>query len=688
MPLAAQTPARSRRRGRASASALVTLLVGLLLLPITPDAARGAGAAGQFVLRCLYSHTLMDDPIVLPGQPGLSHSHDFFGNTTADAWSTLESLLQGDTTCRVPSDTAGYWTPTAYLGSQPIQPTVMRVYYLGSNADVETIPPGLQMIGGRRDATSAAENPHVRWSCGETKTVKTPRLSSPYDCTWWADQYAFVDGVIAIVDLPNCWDGIGLAPESVTYPVGGVCPAGFGHVLPRISERVHYGILDPLNPDGSVALTLSSGPYWTFHADFWNTWQQSRLDQLVADCIQARVHCGSVDASGELDWTRQFGTSRYDLVYAAAAVGDEVYVAGFTNFALDGQDYHHRYDAFVRKYDADGTERWTRQFGSSGVDQVLAIAADEAGVTLVGSTDGRLPKQQAAGGVDVLVARFGARGRELWVRQLGTRADDRATAVVDSSNGPVIAGSTEGALGERRGGRSDAFLAQLDPSGEVSWVRQFGTPFADEALGLALSGGVLYAVGWTTGPFHGEYLGGASDGFVSAFDRTGGLLWDKQVGTAGTDRLIAVAERASNVFVAGATDGALPRQIAAGGLDAFVARIDADGATHWLRQFGSRGDDEAVALVADNEGVYVGGSALGALPDAVMLGEWDGFVRKYMANGTQMWTRQIGTTDYDRVYGLSLGPTGLYLAGTTHGAFEGFTNAGDRDAFLMRVAFS
>ncbi len=639
------------------------------------------------MLRCEYSHTLMDDPIVAPGQPGASHSHDFFGNRTVDAFSTVDSMLEGATTCRVPSDTAGYWTPTVSLGSEQIQPSVMRIYYLGTaGRDVETIPAGLQMIGGSKVATAPEENPHVRWSCGETKGVKTPRSSIPYDCTWWASQYPFVDGLIAMVDLPNCWDGVGLTPDSVTYPVGGVCPAGFGHVLPRISERVHYGIMNPTNPDGSVALTLSSGPYWTFHADFWNTWQQERLDQFVSDCIDAHVHCGSVDASDEIAWTRQFGTSRYDLAYAAGvAEGGDVYVAGFTNFALDGQRYHHHYDAFVRKYDADGNERWTRQFGSSGVDQALAIAVDEGGVTVAGSTDGRLPNQPAAGGVDIFVARFGPSGRQLWVRQFGTKGDDRATAVVSTDEGPIVAGSTGGALAARQGGTSDAFLAQLDASGDLSWVRQFGTPDADEALGLSAREGVLYAVGWTAGSYHGAFLGGSSDGFVSAFDRRGEPLWKQQLGSAGSDRLTAVVARSSGVFVAGSTDGVLEDQAASGALDAFAAKIDTDGGIRWIRQFGSRGDDEAVAIAADSQGLYVAGSALGPLPDAVGLGEWDGFVCKYLANGTQMWTRQLGTTDYDRVYGLSLDPAGLNLTGTTHGAFEGFANAGDRDVFLLRA---
>lgn len=668
---------------------VVLPVVVLMLLPLAVAPARGAAGQGQFVLRCLYSHTLPDDPIVVPGQPGASHSHDFFGNITVNADSTLESMLAGDTTCRVPSDTAGYWAPTAYLNGVPIRPTVMRIYYLGVGAgseDIESFPVGLQMVGGNRDATSGLENPQVRWSCGETKDVKTPRSKTPYDCSWWADRYPFVDGVIAVVDFPSCWNGTGLGPDSVAYPSAGRCPTGFSHALPRISERIHYGVMDPVNDDGTMALTLASGPYWTYHADFWNTWQQARLDQLVQQCIVARVHCGAVDASSEVDWTHQFGTPRYDLAWASATDTQNVYVAGFTNFALPGQRYHHRYDAFVRKYDGEGEVRWTRQFGSSGIDQILAIAADEAGVTVVGSTDGRIEKQESSGGSDVLVARFGPSGRRLWLRQFGTRGVDRATAVA-SGERPIIAGVTGGTLGKRQGGPSDAFVAQLDETGEVVWLRQFGTGAADEALGLAVRGDRVYVTGWTGGAFQGDFLGGASDGFVMAFNRAGAPRWRRQLGSTGADRVTGVTARADGLFLAGSTDGVLLDQEPAGGLDAFVAKVDENGHQLWIRQFGSTLDDEAVAVAANAKGVYVAGSANGALPDGELLGEWDGFVRKYLPNGQQIWTRQLGTTDYDRVYGLSVERTGLYLTGTTHGAFDGFENAGDRDVFVIRVGF-
>ena len=98
---------RSRRVGVIAAVVVGSLVVGSLVTP--PFKAKAAGAVGQFVVRCRYTHTLQDDPILFPGQPGGSHSHDFFGNVSADAFSTVNELLSSRTTCRPSSDTAPYW---------------------------------------------------------------------------------------------------------------------------------------------------------------------------------------------------------------------------------------------------------------------------------------------------------------------------------------------------------------------------------------------------------------------------------------------------------------------------------------------------------------------------------------------------------------------------------------------------
>jgi hypothetical protein len=206
---------------------LIVLALGAtILVPIAPPA-DAATRTGNFVVSCRYSHSLPDDPIVFPGLPGASHLHDFFGNITTTAASTAESMLAGTALCKEVNDTAGYWAPTGYMNGVPVTPLVMRIYYLGQpNEPLETIPPGLQMIGGNKDATSPAENPHVRWFCGSTIGFKTPLLDKPYDCSSWADLYGFVEGSSASWTCRAAGTGWGCARERHVQG-GPVMPSGF-----------------------------------------------------------------------------------------------------------------------------------------------------------------------------------------------------------------------------------------------------------------------------------------------------------------------------------------------------------------------------------------------------------------------------------------------------------------------------
>ncbi|MGQ0670021.1 MAG: DUF1996 domain-containing protein [Actinomycetota bacterium] len=670
---------------RRGAAALCLIVVASMAAPARAD----GPAIGQFVVRCGYSHSLPDDPIVLPGQPGASHLHDFFGNTTTDAFSSQASLLAGQTTCAVPSDTAGYWAPAAYLNGVQLTPLVMRIYYLGeANADVETIPAGLQIVGGNPQARGAAENPHADWFCGETKNVKTPRMERPYDCTPYA-AYSFVDGVVGIVDMPSCWDGVGLTREHVVYPVNGACPAGFGHVLPRLSQRIHYGVMNPLNSDGTVALSLASGSYFTFHSDFWNAWQQPRLDQLVADCLVAHVHCGAIGVAPEVEWTVQLGTTRLD-VGNAIAVGSSggAYVGGFTNLALPGQEHHRLSDAFVSRYAADGSPLWTRQFGTSGVDQILALAAGGSGVYVAGFTDGRLPGQTQVGGTDAFVRRYRPDGSVAWTRQFGTRRTDQALAIEVRGGSVYVAGRTDGVFrGQSRRGGVDAFVRRYDVSGRLAWTRQFGSAGSDEALGIAAGDGGVYVSGSVGGAFAGSGSGGL-DAFLRRYEADGDRGWTRRFGTAGDDEAAGVDVRGTGVFVAGTAGGALGGEVGLGGADAFLRRYDADGVHVWTRQFGTPGTDGAAAVAAVPSGVHVAGTTDGAFVDQILLGETDGWVRKYRANGAEDWTRQLGTPDHDEALAVALDASGVYLTGLTHGTFEGQVNAGDRDVFVMKLRFT
>ena len=74
---------------------VLALAVAAALFPAVRAPAAAAG--GGFVIFCGYSHSLMDDPIVDPGQPGASHMR-VSGSTFARAFAGLirMSVLKRD----------------------------------------------------------------------------------------------------------------------------------------------------------------------------------------------------------------------------------------------------------------------------------------------------------------------------------------------------------------------------------------------------------------------------------------------------------------------------------------------------------------------------------------------------------------------------------------------------------------
>jgi hypothetical protein len=104
------------------------------------------------------------------------------------------------------------------------------------------------------------------------------------------------------------------------------------------------------------------------------------------------VSVAPVAAAQSVQWLRQFGTTGTDFAFGAAADSTGVYVVGNVfNAALPGQTLVGSTDAFIRKYDANGIELWTRQFGTTVGDDARAVAVFDGGIYVVGFAGGVLP---------------------------------------------------------------------------------------------------------------------------------------------------------------------------------------------------------------------------------------------------------------------------------------------------------
>ena len=223
---------------------------------------------------------------------------------------------------------------------------------------------------------------------------------------------------------------------------------------------------------------------------------------------------------------------------------------------------------------------------------------------------------------------------------------------------------------------------------DIEWIRQFGTSDSDGVSSVAVDGsGNVYVAGRTSGAFPGQTSSGRSDVFVRKYDGSGSELWTRQFGTSGYDSAHDVAvDGSGNVYVAGFTLGAFPGQTSSGAMDVFVRKYDGSGSEIWTRQFGTSDSDEVPRVAADTSGnVYVAGGTENALPGQTFLGYEDAFVRKYDGSGNELWTRQFGTSGYDSAHDVAVDGSGnVYVAGGTTNALPGQTDLGGTDAFLVK----
>lgn len=423
---------------------------------------------------------------------------------------------------------------------------------------------------------------------------------------------------------------------------------------------------------------------------------------LVTIGILGETTRGTVSAQ-DSQWTIQFGTPFADRANGVTTDRfGNLYVVGATNGKFPGQERSGgKIDAFLRKFDPGGTELWTRQFGSIGDDQALAVAVDSQGNILVAGEAGEdLPgKSRVSGRNGAYVRKYSPSGEGLWLRHFGVEHTSRATGVgVDQMGNVFIVGNTQGNLpGLEGSGNDDAFLRAYTSDGEELWSRQFGAEGGDFATSVAITAlGEIYVVGWSRTKVQpvGSLELVLMSPLVRKFDGEGLEIWSRQVPIDGFARAIGAAVDAQgSLYMMGWVSGSLPGQSQLGRTDGFVRKYTVDGREAWTSQFGTDNEDRALGVGVDQAGnTYVAGWTKGVFPGQTGLGpktffvRQDAFVHKLDRAGSEVWTRQFGSEMPQSAVSVSAGPEGdMFVVGDTTGSLLGERYLGTIDAFMMKI---
>jgi hypothetical protein len=396
---------------------------------------------------------------------------------------------------------------------------------------------------------------------------------------------------------------------------------------------------------------------------------------LVALCGAARAQTPAFIA--------QYGTDSVDFLQAMTSDGlGGTYQSGITLGAFAGVNAGFT-DAWLGRFDSTGTALWLAQLGTTADDR--AYAAASAGV-LVGTYVGGLTAGDLngtnAGLNDAWLALYDGTGTQLWVRQFGTSGNELlAGAAADGSGGVYVAGYTEGSLIGTNAGLTDAWLARYDSTGTQLWIRQLGSTAEDAATTVTSDGvGGVIVAGWTAGDLAGASLG-EHDGWLARYDGAGNQLWIVKYGTSAWDQVLTASpDGLSGSYIGGYT----AVDVSTAGADAWLAHFDSTGAFQWIVPFTTPNTEFALCSAVDSTGdVYVGGSTSGDLI-GTNQGSDDAWVARVEPSGTLVWLDQLGTAGPDGAYaGAADGAVGVFFAGSTGGDLGG-PSFGFDDAWVAR----
>ncbi len=194
------------------------------------------------------------------------------------------------------------------------------------------------------------------------------------------------------------------------------------------------------------------------------------------------------------------------------------------------------------------------------------------------------------------------------------------------------------------------------------------------------AGGKVYVIGTSDAtwgnPIRAFAFNGLSDAFVAKLDGQGALLWHTFLGGGDPDVGAAIAlDDSGHIYVTGwsqTTWGNPLRAFNDGGppnIDAFVAKLDANGGLLWNTFLGGGFADSGAAIALDSGGhVYITGDSFGTWgrPLRAYTDAGDAFVAKLDANGGLLWNTFMGGTAFDSGADITLDDKGdLFMIGSS-----------------------
>ena len=295
-----------------------------------------------------------------------------------------------------------------------------------------------------------------------------------------------------------------------------------------------------------------------------------------------------INQDGSKAWTKLLGGGSDDWAYRIKSSADGgIYVSGLTNSSVfDGVSSGSGSGtaSFMTRYNQDGSKAWTRLLSYSSTESITCWSIGSDGSVYVAGYSYSAGIAGQLGSNDAFLTRYNSDGSKAWTQRFGGSSDDMAYSLETTADGSIyVAGRTYSTVfnGLSTSGGSDAFIVRYNPDGTKAWTQLVGGVNDDRAGVFKSLNGNIYVGGYSSNnTLNSQLSSDFTEGFLirynsdgtQAFAQTWSDLGSAQVWLNGFDSGVIVNDE--TLYAMGHTVGTnFLGQPTQGGWDGYVLKL-------------------------------------------------------------------------------------------------------------------
>ncbi len=284
-------------------------------------------------------------------------------------------------------------------------------------------------------------------------------------------------------------------------------------------------------------------------------------------------------------WEKTYGSSNNETFGDIERVFDGYIIAGST-YSENNKD-----DVLIIKIDKSGSIVWYKKYGNRDYDRALAVKKIYKGFIAAGMTgvSGKATR-------DAWLLKIDSDGDIIWNKMLGGSGNEVLRSMDVEPDGYIFVGETS-SFGR---GKQSIWAVKTDKHGVIRWHNALGKGPLNKGVDIKKTGDGYILIG--------DILrDGASDVIVVKLDKKGRKVWERIYGGNMDDYAASIKVLPDGYVIAATTESK-----GAGGKDAWLLKLDANGRLEWDNTLGGSEDDSARYIEDIGNGFVISGSSASA----------------------------------------------------------------------------